>query len=176
MKQIPLYSIVIFPDPEQIMLIKSYKQLLKKNIGWFGSVNSDAHITLINFENEFLFHLYINQIRQFCRTIIPKKVVFKTFESFGTSTFYIAPDKTSQFYLDKIIVDLHNYLNFKINNTHAHLTIARSLDSYRIKSAFKLFSKTEINFEFLCDSIYVRKFNELNQQYSDIIEKIDFFK
>lgn len=174
MKRTPLYSIVIFPNPEQITLVKSYKQLLKDNIGWFGSANSDAHITLINFENEFIFELYINQIRIFCNTIISKKVIFKTLDSFGNTTFYLAPDRDSQLYLDKIIIDLHKYLNFKINNVNSHLTIARGLNEEKMKLAFELFSNIEFNFEFICDAIYIRKFNEQTKQYSDVLEKINF--
>ena len=174
MKQIPLYSIVIFPNPEHITLIKSYKQLLKNNIGWFGSANSDAHITLINFENEFIFQLYIDQIRQFCNTIIPKKVVFNTLDSFGTNTFYFSPDKASQLYLNKIIVDLHKFLNFKINNVHAHLTIARGLNEEKMKLAFELFRTIEINLEFTCDAIYLRKFNEQTKQYFRFARKNSF--
>ncbi|RAR70881.1 hypothetical protein [Flavobacterium aciduliphilum] len=73
MKPIPLYSLVIFPTIEQLDLIKSFKKSLKDNIGWFGSANSDGHITIINLENDLILELYLNQIRDFCRTIIPKK-------------------------------------------------------------------------------------------------------
>lgn len=78
MKQIPLFSLVIFPTIEQQNLIASYKNLLKENIGWYASANSTAHITIINLENEFLLELYINQIEDYCKTIIPKKVKFNS--------------------------------------------------------------------------------------------------
>ncbi len=55
MKQIPLYSLVIFPTIEQIILIKSFKKALQDKISWFGSANSNAHITLLNLENELTF-------------------------------------------------------------------------------------------------------------------------
>ena len=74
MKAIPIYSLVIFPTTEQQNLIKTYKKSLKENIGWFGSANSDAHITIINLENELTLGLYINQIKDFCKTIIPQKL------------------------------------------------------------------------------------------------------
>ncbi|RAR70882.1 hypothetical protein CLV55_109136 [Flavobacterium aciduliphilum] len=54
------------------------------------------------------------------------------------------------------------------------MTIARGLDSERIKKAQELFSTRAINFEFICNSIHIRKFNEATKQYSDILETIHF--
>ncbi|MFN3754134.1 2'-5' RNA ligase family protein [Flavobacterium sp.] len=177
MKQIPLFSLVIFPSPEQIELVKSYKQLLKSHIGWFGSVNSKAHITVIQFDNEMLLTLYIDQVREFCKTIVPQNVTLNTWNHFvNPHTFFIGPDKPSQLYLDKLIIDLHEHLGFKVSNTNSHMSIARKLDPEKIRIAYELFSNTEINFEFNCDAFYLRKFNDQTKQYSDIIEKISFGK
>ncbi len=173
-RTIPLYSLVIFPNSEQSTLVKSYKQLLKNNIGWFGSANAAAHITVINFENELSLQLHLNQIREFCKTAIPQKVTLNAWNSFGERTFFIAPDQTSQEYLDNLIIDLHQHLGFKLKNTHAHLSIARGLDAKKIKTAYKLFRNTSINLHFNCDSFHLRRFNTKTQQYSDIVEKIDF--
>jgi hypothetical protein len=174
MKQIPLYSLVIFPPPEQMALINSHKQLLKNSIGWFGSANAAAHITVINFDDEFSLHLYLNQIREFCKTAPIQNVVLNHWDSFGDRTFFIAPDPPSQQYLDQLIIDLHHYLGFKVKNAHAHLSIARGLDAEKMKKAYGVFKDTKINLEFSCDAIYVRKFNEQTKQYSDLIEKISF--
>jgi hypothetical protein len=153
MKQIPLYSLVIFPNSEQSALIKSYKQLLQNHIKWFGSVNAAAHITVIEFENEFSLQLYIDRIREFCKTAISQKVTLNTWDSFGEKTFFIRPNQASQEYLNNLIVDLHLYLGFKIKTAHAHLTIARRLDAEKIKIAFKLFSNTQIDLQFDCDAV-----------------------
>ncbi len=77
MKQIPLYSLVIFPNSEQSTLIKSYKQLLQNRIGWFGSANAMAHITVINFENELSLQLHLDRIREFCKNSRSTKSDFK---------------------------------------------------------------------------------------------------
>jgi hypothetical protein len=77
MKQIPLYSLVIFPNSEQSALIKSYKQLLKDHIGWFGSANATARITVINFENELSLQLHLEKIREFCKKKRSTKSDFK---------------------------------------------------------------------------------------------------
>jgi hypothetical protein len=174
MKQIPQYSLVIFPTPEQIALVKSYKQLLKSHIGWFGSANAAAHITVINFDDEFSLTLYLNQIREFCKTIKPQNVILNNWGSFGERTFFIAPNETSQHYLDQLIIDLHHYLGFKSKDAHAHLSIARGLDAGKMKKAYELFRNTEIHLEFSCGAFYLRKFNDQTRQYSDIIEKISF--
>jgi hypothetical protein len=176
MKHIPLFSLVIFPNPEQIALVKSYKELLKNHINWFGSFNSAAHITVIQFDDEFSLTLHIDQIRAFCKTAITKNVALNKWGSFGERTFFIEPDQESQLYLDHLIIDLHQFVGYKINNTHAHLSIARGLDAEKMKVAYKLFQNIEVNLEFNCNAFYLRKFNSQTKQYSDIIEKIPFGK
>ncbi len=133
MRTIPLYSLVIIPTIEKRNLIKSFKKSLKETIGWFGSANSDAHITIINLENELTLGLYINQIKDFCKTIIPQKVRFDSLDSFSHHTFFISPDEKSQLYLNNIIIDMHKSIGFDIKITHAHITIARGLNSEKKK-------------------------------------------
>ena len=174
MKQIPLFSLVIFPTSEQSELVKSYKQLLKVQIGWFGSANAAAHITVINFDDESSLNLHLDQIREFCKTATPKNVVLNNWDSFGDRTFFIAPNESSQQYLNQLIADLHQYLGRMVKDPHAHLSIARGLDATKMKTAYTLFKDTEINLEFRCDAFYLRKFNDQTKQYSDIIEKISF--
>lgn len=176
MKQIPLYSLVIFPTQEQIDLIHSYKQLLKKEIGWFGSANSSAHITIIQFNNEMELVLYIEQIREFCKTVIPKNLIFNKFDDFDERTFFIAPEPTTQNYLDKLIIGTHEFLGFKTEKAHAHISIARRLNPEKTKIAYNLFKNISLHFKFPCDTLSVRKFNEQTKQYSDVIEKISFGK
>ncbi len=72
MKPIPLFSLVLFPAEEQLIQIKTHKHLLKSKIGWFGSANASAHITLLNFENEEQFLFFVDQIREFCKTVAQK--------------------------------------------------------------------------------------------------------
>jgi len=175
-RPIPLFSLVIFPTSKQSTLIKSYKQLLRNHIGWFGSANAAAHITVINFEDEPSLLDHLDKIKEFSKTVIPQKVTLNAWDSFGESTFFITPDQTSQEYLNNIILDLHQYLGFKIKNVHAHLSIARGLDAKKMKTAYELFRNTPINLQFNCDSFHLRRFNDQTKQYSDIIEKIDFGK
>ena len=175
-RPVPQFSLVILPNPEQSTLIKFYKQLLKNNIGWFGSANAAAHITVINFENELSLQLHLDRIREFCKTVAPQKVTLNAWNSFGERTFFISPDQTSQQYLNNLIMDFHLYLGIKIKNANAHLSIARGLDAKKMKIAFELFENTPIDLQFNCDSFFLRRFNDQTKQYSDIIEKIAFGK
>jgi 2'-5' RNA ligase len=115
-------------------------------------------------------------LKDFCKTIIPQKVRFDSLDSFSHHTFFISPDEKSQLYLNNIIIDMHKSIGFGIKNTHAHMTIARGLDNERMKKAQEQFNTTEINLEFMCDSLHIRKFNQKRQQYSDIVEIIYFDK
>lgn len=174
MSSIPLFSLVIFPDENQLKLVKEFKQKLKCEIGWFGSANAAAHITVINFENELSLNLYIEQIREYCKVIIPHKVRFNSWSSFADKTFFVAPDQSSKLYLDTLIKNLHYQLGFKNSHINAHLTIARGLDTEKMNIAKTIFSSTTVDFEFECNAIYVRKFNHQTKQYTDIVEKILF--
>lgn len=174
MKQIPEYSLVVFPNPEQSSLVKSYKELLRKHIGWFGSANATAHITIINFDDDFSLNLHLEQIRDFCNKTKPQDVILNHFDSFGDRTFFIAPNSESKLYLDQLISDLHKFIGYKTEKTHSHLSIARGLNADTMKKACELFQNTKVYLEFNCNAIHIRKFNHQTKQYSDIIERIDF--
>jgi 2'-5' RNA ligase len=178
-KQTPLYSVVIFPSPEIIEEIKALKQLLKQNIGWFNSCNSLAHITIAELKTEMDYLMYIDQIKDFCKTLTPQNIQFNSFSEFENSgTFYIAPNDNSKIYLDNIIIDIHYLLNYKIykENINSHITIARKIFDSKMNLTKELFNKTTINLNFKFDALYVRKFNFEKKQYSEIIEKIPFQK
>jgi len=174
MNTIPLYSLVVFPTPGQSDLIKSYKQKLQNLIDCFGSANAAAHITVKNFDDEASLILHHSQIIEFCKTAIPYTIAFNSFDSFGDRTFFIAPDNNSKKYLDKLIFDFNQHLGFKLSKVNAHMSIARGLDEEKMKVACELFKNTTVDFEFVCDAFYLRKFNNQTKQYSDIIEKFIF--
>lgn len=88
--------------------------------------------------------LYINQIRDFCKTIIPQKVRFDSLDSFSHQTFFISPDEKLQLYLNNIIIDMHKSIGFDIKNTHAHMTVARGLDSEKIKKVQEQFNTKKL--------------------------------
>ncbi|MES2412099.1 MAG: 2'-5' RNA ligase family protein [Bacteroidota bacterium] len=177
MKQIPQYSLVIFPTPEQSEIIKSWKQLLRSKIKWFNSVDSAAHITVIQFENEMELSLYINTIREFCQNFQSQRVTFDSLGKFeNAGTFYICPDADSKIYLDNLIINIYQFLGFKIDpkNVNSHMSIARKIYGERMTIAFEIFKLINVSFQFDCDALHVRKFN--GKQYADIVEIIPFRK
>jgi hypothetical protein len=174
MNAIPLYSLVIFPSPPHSEAVKEYKRLLRQKIGWFGSFNAAAHITVMNFSDEAAVSEKIPAIISFCDTATPEEVVFDSFGSFGDKTFFIAANQASQQYLDKLIGDFHIALGANPKNIHAHMSIARQLNAEKMRQAQKLFEDTIADFRFVCDAFYLRKFNEATKQYSDIVEKFPF--
>jgi 2'-5' RNA ligase len=178
MKQIPLYSLVIFPSSEQSKLIKSYKQLLKSHIPeGFGSANSLAHITIIHFLTDLDYMIYIDQIREFCKTIASKKITFDSWGKFEKSgTFFLCPNEDSKIYLNSIIINLHKFLGFKTESMHvnAHMSIGRKLFSEKMEITEKVFKDIKPYLFFNSNALYVRKFNYKKMQYSDIIERINF--
>lgn len=167
------YSLVIFPLPIQSEAIQSLKLKLREKIGWYSSCNAAAHVTVIEFWDETELNLYLPKIRQFCKTVTPQSVTFNSFNNFGAHTFYLEPTPPSEKYLNKLIKNLHAFLNLK-TSAKAHMSIGRKLGAENIKAAYSLFRHSEVNFEFNCDSFHLREFNNQTQQYSTIIEKIYF--
>jgi 2'-5' RNA ligase len=176
-KEPALYSIVVFPSIEKSEEVKLLKQILRNKINWFHSCNSAAHVTIIELQTEIDYLMYIEQIRQFCNTVNPRIIKFNSFNSFKYSgAFYIAADERSKSYLDKIIIDLHNILCFQTEKleVNSHMTIARKLKPNEMEITWKLFSNIPIDLKFVCDALYVRRFNQDTKQYSDVVEKISF--
>jgi len=168
---IALYSLVIFPTDSQIEIVKDLKRRLERQIGWFHSINAAAHITVAQFAGDHELARCKDAIRRYCRAAIARPVRFNRFSSFGTMTFFIAPDRPSQIYLDGLIDGLHLALGIR-SKARAHLSIARQLQADKMLNAFELFRNETINIEFLCDAFYLRKFDSEKRQYTDIIEKI----
>jgi hypothetical protein len=170
----PEYSLVIFPNPEQIALVKEFKQKLRAQIGWFGSFNANAHITVRNFEDDEQLAKYLKKIKAFAQTQSLQVVNFRGYDHFGDKTFFIAPDAGSQEYLDNLIKDFHQYLELEPGDIHAHISIARGLDESKMEQAKSIFQHIPVKFSFLCDALYLRKFSQETKQYSEIAAKFPF--
>lgn len=174
MVHIPEYSLVIKPPPSITDDVTALKKQLKNEIGWFGSANALAHITVFNFDADTTeLAIWEKKIEQFCETVIPKEVVFDHFDSFPPRTFYIAPDEEAAQYINVTIGNFQRFLGLK-PNVHAHMSIARGLDADKLEKAKILFENEKIDFKFVCDGFVLRKFNSQDKQYSDIVEKFEF--
>ncbi|WPR70657.1 2'-5' RNA ligase family protein [Flavobacterium sp. NG2] len=169
------YSIVISPPDEIIALVKSMKEALAKEIGWFHSKNSLAHITINEFmatENEI--ESIKKQLYNICDAIQPKTVSLDHFDTFPNGAFFLAPDEVSKTNLKHILKQFNQSFKVKtlFKNSEPHLTIGRQLKSEHITIAYRLFSNP-IAIQFVSDSIALRLFNPTKKQF-EIIDRFDF--
>lgn len=160
------YSIAILPSEPIIALIKSMKEQLAKEIGWFHSKNSVGHITICEFKaNDTTLANIKNLLIQLCDSLTPVEVRLTKFDSFPNGAFFIALDEISKKKLIPVMKQVHKTLSIisleKSNNPH--LSIARRLAPEKLKKANQLF--TTIDLCFLCDSIVLREFDENIKQF-----------
>lgn len=169
------YSLVISPPEAIIELVKTMKNELSQEIGWFNSKNSLAHITI----NEFMAHeSEIESIKEhlntICESIAPIAVCLNSLNHYPNGAFFLAPDAVSTKDLKEILKHINKNFRvktvFKINEPH--LSIARRLSEEHITTSYKLFSKP-IEFNFDCNSIALRQFNSNIKQF-EIIAYFEF--
>lgn len=174
MVHIPEYSLVIRPPQHIIDHVAVLKNRLKEHIGWFGSANAQAHITVFNFDaTETELETWKKKIQQYCDTAIPHEVAFEHFDSFPPRTFFFAPDDASADYFNDTIINFQRSIGVK-PQAHAHMSLARSLDAERLEQVKKIFANQNVDLRFRCDSFTLRKFNQQDKQYSDIVATFKF--
>lgn len=62
------------------------------------------------------------------QTVVAKNITLNSWEKFeNAAAFFIAPDTESRFYLNTLIINIHEYLGFKIYvmQVNAHMSIGR---------------------------------------------------
>jgi len=169
------YSLVVSPSEEIIALVKSMKELLAKEIGWFHSKNSLAHITV----NEFMadgneIEGIKKQLTNICDSIKPVAILLNAFDTYPNGAFFIAPDAVSKTDLKQIMKYIHQSFKVKtlLRNNEPHLSIGRKLNREQIAAAHRLFSNP-IALNFVCGSVSLRIFNPDVKQF-EIIEHFEF--
>lgn len=168
------YSIAIHPTSEMIATIANMKEQLAKEVGWFNSKNSIAHITICEFEaSTGDLERIKKQLERICDSIHPVMVQLDGFGSFPNGAFYIAPDTPSKIVLQPIMKSFHNALLVKTkhHSDTPHISIARRLSPENLIKASKLFTTFEDSF--LCNGIVLRKFNSEKKQFQ-VIETFEF--
>jgi 2'-5' RNA ligase len=159
------YSIAIHPSLELIASIKSMKEQLATEVGWFHSKNAIAHITICEFESDKSDLARIKkQLERICDTISPVSVRLNGFGTFPNGAFFIAPDSESKAALQPIMRLFHNALVVKTlhHSDVPHISIARKLSPENLIKASQLF--TTIEESFFCDGIVLRMLDlELKQ-------------
>ena len=161
-----LYSLVIHPPESILALVKSMKEQLASEIGWFNSKNSVGHITICEFKaTEKQLENIKNQIERICNTLSAVEVHLNEFDSFPNGAFFIAPDSDSKKSLKHIMKRFHKSLLIPnmLKSDNPHLSIARRLQPENLSKANRLFTTIDLNF--VCDSVVLRQFDESIKQF-----------
>lgn len=169
------YSIVIQPSDSVIAEVKQMKELLAKQIGWYNSKNSLAHITINEFEREEKELEKIKaKLSEITRYFKPEKVQFTYFDTFPNGAFFLKPNENSRQYLKEVMSLVHQKFIYptKIKSNEPHISIGRRIQPENIEIAKNLFSENP-NINFICNTIALRVFNEERKQF-DIISTFPF--
>ncbi|MFV5693092.1 2'-5' RNA ligase family protein [Flavobacterium sp. LT1R49] len=160
------YSVAIYPSEAIVSLVKSMKEQLANEVGWFHSKNSIGHITICEFKaTDKQIEIFRNQLDRLCDTLNPVEVCLNEFSSYPNGAFFISPHKDSKSILKPIMKRIQESLhiqNMKKSND-PHLSIARRLTPENLERAKTLF--TSIDIHFLCDSIVLRRFDDTIKQF-----------
>ncbi len=161
------YSIVIYPSEAVITLVKTMKEDLAKELGWFHSKNSVGHITICLFKaTDTSINSVKEKLQALCTELRPVKVWINDFGSYPNGAFYVEPDAISKKLLKPIMTQVQDTLSYIPNliiNEDPHLSIARRLSPSKLQRAKSLFKLIDIHF--LCDSFVLRKFDDKVKQY-----------
>ncbi|HSD05809.1 2'-5' RNA ligase family protein [Flavobacterium sp.] len=161
-----LYSLVIHPPVEILALVKSMKEQLATEVGWFNSKNSVGHITICEFTaTETNLESIKKHIIKLCDSLIPVDVHLNKFGSFPNGAFFIAPDTVSKKDLKHIMKRFNSTLqlqNMK-KSDNPHLSIARRLNPENLLKVNQLFTKIDLHF--VCDGVVLRKFDQNIKQF-----------
>lgn len=153
------YSIVIHPHENIIELFKSYKATLFNTIGDFGSRNSLAHITILEFvASEQGVKFIIEKLTKITQKETSFDSVFDTVICSDISkSIFVLPNKNGNEYFKKLLKNVRQKFNGNKNTSKAHLTIGRKLSHEQIEKSKNLFQNT--TFDFHCNQLALRKLN-----------------
>jgi 2'-5' RNA ligase len=154
------YSIVIHPQNPIIELFKSFKNKLYKKIGTYGSCNSIAHITILEFEaTEEELKFIIEKLERITLKEISFDAVFdKVIYSDLSKAIFVLPNKIGNEFFKKLLVKIRKQIKGDHNKSNAHLTIGRKLKPEQLKKSKDIFP--DVKFDFHCNQIAIRRLNK----------------
>lgn len=169
------YAYAICPPPDIVYQVRQYKKFLQRQLGWYPSVNSDAHLTVTSFTaNSWQLAASRQFAEDYCAKRSPLPVIFNHYGAFASGAFYLAPDEHSYGMLGSVMKDFNRKLPLDaLACTEPHMTIARGLDMLSLYYSRMLFTKTTPNLSFRIDGISLRRLNDARGQY-DIIAHFPF--
>ncbi|MFD1604685.1 2'-5' RNA ligase family protein [Flavobacterium artemisiae] len=142
------------------------KDILRSKIKWYNSCNSEAHITICEFEiEESELDAIKQKLIKISDTFTPFHVSLNHFNSFPQSgAFFIGVTEESKKNLVPIMKKTHEaFKSLKHKSDTPHLSIGRRLAPENLKIASELF--TTIDLDFLCNEIVLREFDPIVKQF-----------
>ncbi|MDB5013944.1 MAG: 2-5 ligase [Daejeonella sp.] len=168
------HSVVFIPPLPELTLVKEMKCKLHSKIGRYVSCNSQAHITICEFEASEKELIPIKaKLSVLCDSEIPIEVHFNHINNYGSKTIFIAPSVESKPQLKRLMTGIQENLHalHRVRwgkSTDPHMSIARGLDQEKSAIANSLF-KT-IDMTFCCDRIALRRLDHQIKQFVVIDE------
>ncbi|WP_214229101.1 2'-5' RNA ligase family protein [Pedobacter sp. B4-66] len=174
-----IYSVAIYPFGTVMDEVRALKDDLASLIGWFGSRNSKAHITICEFnaDSERQLEVVKSQLHNICDTESPLNLTFDhlgAFEKGVNSVICLLPDNESETILKPLMKRIQKGLKVKLthSSSNPHITIGRKLDAEKLSVANTFFMSKAINLNFCGDRIVLRV-REGNSQFV-VIEEFVF--
>ncbi|UWY27540.1 2'-5' RNA ligase family protein [Flavobacterium sp. TR2] len=166
---------VVFYSKSLVEPVKKMKDFLKSKINWYNSCNSEAHITICEFEiDESQLDSIKQKLSQIADPFTPFQVTLNHFDSFpNAGAFFIGVTEESKNSMVPIMKKVHETFKFlKLKKSdNPHLSIGRRLTPENLKIASELF--TAINLQFECNEIVLREFDPKVKQFF-VIEAFPF--
>lgn len=162
----PVFSFAICLPPEAEMAVSGHKKNLVREIGWFPSRNSPAHISFNGFgAPEKKLQAIERYAKTFCDQITPFTVSFDSLSAYPTGVLCLSPEKETKRRLEKLMRLFNkNFPLRKGGSTDPQITIAQELDQDKLKVANKIAKAGIAGLQFNCNAIHLRKLDR-NGQY-----------
>jgi len=158
-----VYSVAIYPFGSVMDDVKGLKDELASSIGWFGSRNSKAHITICEFnvDSERQLEAIRSQLYNTCDTEFPLNLSFDhigAYEKGIDSVICLLPASESEIMVKPLMARIRKGLKVKLthSSSNPHITIGRRLGEEKLAIANDLFMNRKINLNFCCDRIVLR--------------------
>lgn len=167
-----LYSVALLPPPNIVNEVRKMKLQLKERIGWYGSSNSQAHITVCEFEDEGLYlKAWQEQLEKFAATMSSFEVHFDQLAMFSGGGMFLKPEFNSAVSMNSLMKKLYKRTaalpSWKTG--WPHMTIARTLNPFQVAQAAKVFKSMKMDIGFECAQLCLRRHNPERGQF-DIMQ------
>ena len=161
-----LYSLVIVPSLEGIEYVTKLKDELFNVIKWYNSRNSKAHLTIVEFTaKEDDLNEIIENIKEIASHEKPLHLKFNGVGNYSNGAVFLKPHGETKITLTALMIRIQKELAIKksYNSKDPHISIGRKLSSENVEKALKIFK--DVNLDFDCENLVLRKFNFEKKQY-----------